>query len=93
MQAKCSAAESSDLQVQLEESRRQASFLEQQLVEQGVERRELASVRRELENLKNVTHTQEQRLAQSHREAQQRETELSNLEAILALLHLQEVET
>lgn len=85
MQAKCSAAESSDLQVQLEESRRRASLLERQLAEQGAECRESASLRRELENLKSVTQSQEQRAAQS-------QAELSNLEAILSLLHLREVQ-
>ncbi|GLD51194.1 coiled-coil domain-containing protein 18 isoform X1, partial [Lates japonicus] len=85
-QAKCSAAECSDLQAQLEEARRRASLLEGQLVEC----RELASLRRELEDLRTLTQSQEQRVAQSHREAQQSQTELSSLEAILALLHLRE---
>lgn len=91
-QAKCSAAERSDLQAQLEEARRQASLLEGQLVERGVECRELASLRRELEDLRTLTQSQEQRVAQSHREAQQSQAELSSLEAILALLHLREVD-
>uniref|UniRef100_A0A4W6FE73 Coiled-coil domain containing 18 n=1 Tax=Lates calcarifer TaxID=8187 RepID=A0A4W6FE73_LATCA len=89
-QGKCSAAERSDLQAQLEEARRRASLLEGQLVERGVECRELASLRRELEDLRTLTQSQEQRVAQSHREAQQSQAELSSLEAILALLHLRE---
>ncbi|XP_022610747.1 coiled-coil domain-containing protein 18 [Seriola dumerili] len=89
-QAKCSAAESSDLQAQLEEARQRASLLERQLVERGAECRELASLRRELEDLRTVTQSQEQKVAQSHREAQQSQAELSSLENILALLHLQE---
>uniref|UniRef100_A0A8D3A116 Coiled-coil domain containing 18 n=1 Tax=Scophthalmus maximus TaxID=52904 RepID=A0A8D3A116_SCOMX len=85
-EAKCLAAERSDLQTQLEEARRRASLLERQFAES----RESASLRRELEDLRTLTLNQEQRVAQSHREAQQSQAELSSLEATLALLHLRE---
>lgn len=91
-QAKSSAAERSDLQAQLEEAGRRASHLEQQLVERAADCRELASLRRELEDLQTLTQSQEQTVAQSHREAQRSQAELASLEAILALLHLREVE-
>ena len=91
-QAKCSATERSELGAQLEEVRRQASLMERQLVEQGAEGRELVSLRREVEDLRTLTQSQEQRVAQSQREAQQSLEELSGLEAVLALLHLREVE-
>lgn len=83
---------SAGLQTQLEEAGRKALHLEQQLMEKGAEFRELASLRKELEDLRTLTQSQEQRVAQSHREAQQSHAELASLEAILALLHLREVE-
>ncbi|XP_062284878.1 coiled-coil domain-containing protein 18 isoform X1 [Scomber scombrus] len=89
-QAKSSAAERSALQAQLEEAGRRASYLEQQLVERAAECRETTSVRRELEDLRTLTQSQEQRVAQSHIEAQQSQAELASLEATLALLHLRE---
>lgn len=90
-QARCLATEHSDLQAQLEETKQQASRLKRQLVEQEAECRELASVRRELEELRGLTQSQEQRLTQSLREAQQSRVELASLETILSLLHLREV--
>ena len=91
-QTKSSAAEHSALQAKLEEAGRRASYLEQQLVERAAECREMASVRRELEDLRTLSQSQEQRVAQSHREAQQSQAELASLEGTLALLHLREVE-
>lgn len=91
-QIKSSAAECSDLQAQLQEAGRRASCLEQQLMACAVECKEMASLRRELEDLRTLTQSQEQRVDQSHREAQQNQAELASLEAILALLHLREVE-
>lgn len=88
-QAKSAAA---GLQAQLEEAGEKALHLERQLMERGAEFRELASLRKELESLQTVTQSQEQRAAQSHREAQQSQAELASLEAILALLHLREVD-
>ncbi|XP_053185559.1 coiled-coil domain-containing protein 18 [Scomber japonicus] len=89
-QTKSSAAEHSALQAKLEEAGRRASYLEQQLVERAAECREMASVRRELEDLRTLSQSQEQRVAQSHREAQQSQAELASLEGTLALLHLRE---
>nr|XP_020471831.1 coiled-coil domain-containing protein 18 isoform X2 [Monopterus albus] len=89
-QAKCLITQRSDLQAQLEEAEGRALHLEGQLVERGAECRELASLRRELENLRGLSQSQEQRVAQSHRDAQQCQVELASLEAILALLHLRE---
>ncbi|KAA8587730.1 hypothetical protein FQN60_016592 [Etheostoma spectabile] len=86
-QAKSAAA---GLQAQLEEARQKALHLEQQLMERGAELRELASLRKELESLQTVNQSQEQRVVQSHREAQQSQAELASLEATLALLHLRE---
>ncbi|XP_032421584.1 coiled-coil domain-containing protein 18 isoform X1 [Xiphophorus hellerii] len=71
------------LQAQLEQVARRASQLEQQLSEQGAECREAASVRREVEELRTLTRDQEQKVTQT-------QAELSALEAVLALLHLQE---
>ncbi|XP_047446699.1 coiled-coil domain-containing protein 18 isoform X1 [Mugil cephalus] len=85
--AKATAA---GLQTKFEEAERRTSHLERQLVEQSAECREVASVRKELEDLRTQTHSQEQRATQSLREAQQSQAELSSLEAILALLHLRE---
>lgn len=78
-------AVAANLQAQIEEAGRKASHLERQLAERG-------AACRELENLRAVTHSQEQRVAQSQKEAQQSQTELASLEAVLALLHLREVE-
>ena len=89
-QAKATAA---DLQAQAKETGQKASHLERQLVERGEECREMASLHRNLEELRTQTHRQEQRVTQSHREAQQSQSELASLEAILDLLHLREVET
>lgn len=91
-QTKCLAAERSDLKAQLGEAGQRASHLERQLMDREAECRELASLRRELENLQVLTQSQEQKVAQSLREAQQTQVELASLEAILALLHLREVE-
>lgn len=90
-QANSLAAERSELQAQLEETRRRASYMERVLSERGAECRELASLRRELEELRTLSQSQEQRAAQCHREAQQSRAELASLEATLALLHLREV--
>ncbi|XP_075954725.1 coiled-coil domain-containing protein 18 isoform X1 [Anarhichas minor] len=78
------------LQTQLEEAGQKVLHLERQLIERGAEFRELASLRKELEKLRTLTQSQEQRDAQSHREAQQSQAELAGLEAILSLLHLRE---
>ncbi len=88
-QAKSAAA---GLQDQLEEAGQKALHLERQRLEQGAECRKLAFLHKELEDLRTLNQSQEQRVAQSHREAQQSQTELTSLEAILALLHLREVE-
>lgn len=69
-----------------EEAGRKTSQLERQLRERG-------TGGRELEELRAASQSQEQRVAQSHREAQQSQAELASLEAILALLHLREVES
>lgn len=84
-------AAAASLQAQIEEAGHKASHLERQLMERGAECRDVASLRRELEDLRTVTHSQEQKVAQSQKEAQQSQTELAGLEAILALLHLREV--
>lgn len=88
-QAKSAAA---GHQAQLEETERKAFHLERQLKERGAECRELASLRKELEDVRTLAQSQEQRMNQSHREAQQSQADLASLEAILALLHLREVE-
>ncbi|XP_008431594.1 coiled-coil domain-containing protein 18 [Poecilia reticulata] len=71
------------LQAQLEQAARRASQLEQQLSERGAECKEAASLRREVEELRTLTRDQEQKATQT-------QAELSALEAVLALLHLQE---
>ena len=85
------AAEKADLEACLEEARRRASRMERELDERSAEGKELASLRKELDELRALSQTQEQRVAQSHRESQQSQAELASLEAILALLHLKEV--
>lgn len=84
-------AAAASLQAQIEEAGHKALHLERQLMERGAECRDVASLRRELEDLRAVTHSQEQKVAQSQKEAQQSQTELAGLEAILSLLHLREV--
>ncbi|XP_062413840.1 coiled-coil domain-containing protein 18, partial [Pungitius pungitius] len=85
-EVKCAAG----LQAQLEEAGQKVVHLERQLVERGAEFRELASLRKELENLRTLTRSQEQKVSQSQGEAQQSQAELASLEAILSLLHLRE---
>ncbi|KAM6989144.1 coiled-coil domain-containing protein 18 [Tautogolabrus adspersus] len=87
MQAESVAA---GFKAQLEEAGRKALYLEGRLKEQGAECRELASLRKQLEELQTLTQSQEHRVAQSHREAQQSHAELASLEAALTLLHLRE---
>lgn len=84
-------AATAGLQAQIEEAGRKTSHLEQQVAERGAEYREVTSLRRELENLRTLTHSQEQRVAHCQKEAQQSQAELASLEAILALLHVKEV--
>lgn len=79
-------AAAADLRAQAEDAGRKASQLERQLAVRGAECREL-------EELRSLTRNQEQRVTQSLREAQQNQAELAGLEAILALLHLREVNT
>lgn len=69
------------------------SDLEQRLKDHGAKCRELSSFRNRVEELQSLTKAQEQSVAQSQRESQQNQTELASLEAILALLHLREVES
>lgn len=87
-EVKCAAG----LQAQLEEAGLKIVHLERQLMERGAAFGELASLRKELENLRTLTRSQEQKVSQSHGEAEQSRAELASLEAILSLLHLREVE-
>ncbi|KAL0966688.1 hypothetical protein UPYG_G00298450 [Umbra pygmaea] len=79
-----------ELQGHLEEAAQRASRLEVELGERASATRELASLRRETEDLRTLTQCQEQRLSQCQREAQQSQAELADLESILTLLHLRE---
>ncbi|XP_061654684.1 coiled-coil domain-containing protein 18 isoform X2 [Phyllopteryx taeniolatus] len=88
--AKNSAAEHSDLKVQLEDAGRRSSDLRRQLTNRNAECREMGSLRKELEDLHTLTKNQELCVAQSHRAAQQSQAETASLEAILSLLHLRE---
>ncbi|XP_061588611.1 coiled-coil domain-containing protein 18 isoform X2 [Cololabis saira] len=83
-------ATAADLQSQAEESRRKSSEMERQLAERTAECTQATSLCRELGNLRALNHSQEQRLAQSHREAEQSQAELAGLEATLALLHVRQ---
>lgn len=85
-------AASTGLQAQMKEMGHKVSDLEQRLKDHGAKCRELASLRTRVEELQSLTQSKEQSLAQSQREAQQNQAELASLEAILALLHLREVE-
>ncbi|KAM9719760.1 coiled-coil domain-containing protein 18 isoform 1-T1 [Menidia menidia] len=89
-EARQAEATAAKLRVQAEEAGRKALHLEQQLAEQNAQRRETGSLYRELEELRALTRSQEQRVTQSHKEAQQSQSELACLEAILKLLHLRE---
>lgn len=75
----------------MKEMEQKVSDLEQRLKDHGTKCRELASLRNRVDELQSLTQSQEQTVAQSQREAQQKQTELDSLEAILALLHLREV--
>lgn len=79
------------LGAQLVEMEKQNLLLEGQLKEQGAKCREVASLRRQLENQRALTQNHEQTAAQRHRECQQSQAELESLQAILSLLHLREV--
>lgn len=85
-EAKSLAAGHSDLQTQLEQSREQVSVLEQQLEDCGTKCRQVAPLRKELEKLRNMTQSQEQKAARN-------QAELSSLETIVGLLHLREVKS
>lgn len=87
-----SKAAATGLQAQMKETEQKISDLEQRLKDHGAKCRELASLHNRVEELQSLTHSQEQSVAQSQREAQQNQAELAGLEAILALLHLREVE-
>lgn len=76
----------------MKEMEQKVSDLEQRLKEHGAKCRELASLRNRVDELQSLTQSQEQSMAQSQREAQQKQAELASLEAILGLLHLREVE-
>lgn len=76
----------------MKEMEQKVSDLEQRLKDHGAKCRELASLRNRVDELQSLTKSQEQSMAQSQREAQQNQAELASLEAVLALLHLQEVE-
>lgn len=85
-------AASAGFQAQMKEMEQKVSDLEQRLKEHGAKCRELASLRNRVDELQSLTQNQEQSMAQSQREAQQKQAELASLEAILGLLHLREVE-
>lgn len=87
-QAKSSAT---SLQAQLVDLEKRNLLLEGQLKEQVAKCREVASLRRQLEDQRALTHSHEQTAAQSHRQCQQSQAELESLQAILSLLHLREV--
>lgn len=76
----------------MKEMEQKVSDLEQRLKDHGAKCRELASLRNRVDELQSLTKSQELSMAQSQREAQQNQAELASLEAILALLHLREVE-
>ncbi|XP_068605304.1 coiled-coil domain-containing protein 18 [Brachionichthys hirsutus] len=83
-------AAASVLQTQLGEREQNTLQMERRLMECGAGCEELASLNRDLQELRALTETQKQRVAQSHRESQQSQAELASMEAILALLHLRE---
>ncbi|XP_075877084.1 coiled-coil domain-containing protein 18 isoform X2 [Nelusetta ayraudi] len=78
------------LRAQLVDMEKQNLLLEAQLKEQGAKCREVASLRRQLEDQRALTQSHEQTTAQRHRECQQSQGELESLQAILSLLHLRE---
>ncbi|CAN9503205.1 unnamed protein product [Ophioblennius macclurei] len=87
-QAKVAAAR---FKFELKEAAQKSMRLEQLLADQGVEDREkISSLRTELEDVRALNHSLEQRMAQSHLETQQCHAELASMEAILALLHQRE---
>lgn len=87
-QAKSSAA---GLEAQLVDLEKQNVLLEGQLKEQAAKCREVAFLRRQLEDQRALTKSHEQTAAQSHRQCQQSQAELESLQAILSLLHLRGV--
>lgn len=68
-----------------EEARKQLQEREAGMV------RQVETLRRENAELRSASSRQEQRLAECQREAEESRAELAGLEAILGLLHLQEV--
>ncbi|XP_028974833.2 coiled-coil domain-containing protein 18 isoform X1 [Esox lucius] len=89
-QARTCNTKNVQLQARLEEAAQRASRLEMELGGRASASRDLASLRRETEDLRALVQCQEQRLAQCHREAQQSQAEMASLEGILGLLHLRE---
>lgn len=79
------------LKAQVEDMEQKILLLDGELKEQGGKCRELASLRRQLQDQRALTQSQEQKVAQSLREARESRAELESLQAILSLLHLREV--
>lgn len=76
---------------QLEEAARWSDDLARRLEVKEAEVREMEALRRETADLRLLTTSLQQRLEENQQEAQLSRTQLSNLEAILDLLHLREV--
>uniref|UniRef100_W5MAY9 Coiled-coil domain containing 18 n=1 Tax=Lepisosteus oculatus TaxID=7918 RepID=W5MAY9_LEPOC len=87
------AAEKTDLQSLLEESRQQILKLEGELAGREPVLRERESLRRENGDLRALSDCQSQRLAQCQRELEESQAELTSLESILAQLQFKEVQT
>nr|XP_015210645.1 PREDICTED: coiled-coil domain-containing protein 18 [Lepisosteus oculatus] len=86
------AAEKTDLQSLLEESRQQILKLEGELAGREPVLRERESLRRENGDLRALSDCQSQRLAQCQRELEESQAELTSLESILAQLQFKEDE-
>ncbi|XP_069049992.1 coiled-coil domain-containing protein 18 isoform X2 [Lepisosteus oculatus] len=86
------AAEKTDLQSLLEESRQQILKLEGELAGREPALRERESLRRENGDLRALSDCQSQRLAQCQRELEESQAELTSLESILAQLQFKEDE-
>lgn len=84
-------SECDSYRLQLEEAVRRSGDLEHRLEVKEAEVREMEALRRETADLRLLSTSLQQHLEQSQQEAQHSRSQLTNLEAILDMLHLQEV--
>ncbi|CAB1324069.1 unnamed protein product [Coregonus sp. 'balchen'] len=90
VRAEAMSVECATLRSRLEEASVRAVELERRLSDREIVEKDIEVLRKECGDLRHLTTSQEQRLEQCQREAQQSQAEQVSLEAILSLLHLRE---